>query len=566
MQQFNNPNKQLMADIDLYLNDISKRAKIQRERNIMSDLHRYNDTYDYLYYPNGVPNTNGGSEAFGMTYWFDKTMPEEERRAIAERFYYWCEQSETQLSLPTPYVVSYNTGIVQSHANSQHFLWAAKAFLDHYIRYGEVKYLDKAKEIVDWVIANMVVGTTPDRRILRLTDTNKVSIKTLSSADVLLRLSSVLGDTSYKELYDENLNWINANNNFTGGYLYREEVDATTPIETAISGSHPLCEMIDGLLDAYKITGVDSYYDLAYGIFTEAVMPYIDWYSGKSYGALDGFATFQISYIAKKLGLIDLSELSARYALSMRNSDGSFRQSFDVENGNIFAYCYYMAFLHTSNLQRCYSYIPQSPLWECILQKKYTPDGTIIEPAGVENTDYQWLANGLKLLTTTGKVVVDLPTTFDTDDFAILIAWDMGDVADIDTNSCLFRIHDVTTTNNDIYCLFSSTEILVQTRLAGVAKATLGSAISLNQYGYYKVGLKRDKSGVTVVILNGKNELVHDSIIYAAYTSFVSSGAKLVIGGDGAIGTFKSLGAVFEKITVINNPDVGQLGNMLRNF
>ena len=286
------------------------------------------------------PGSNTATaEDFGMAYWFDRTLPDAKRAQLAERLAYWCDETKDQHDgMPVPYTITYSTGSVVSFNNSQHALWGAKLFVEHYVHTGEQVWLDRAVEICDWVIANMLTGTSPNRRFFRLTNQNAISIKTISSADTLLRIDALIGKPEYATVFAENLAWVQANM-LESTTRFFTDADSNTLATTTETQQHTNLEMIDGLTDAYNWTGDASYLTLAGDMLNT-------WSSVTPPG---GMTRFQQAFSTIRLAKPYDAEGWYQLGLSIRNGDGGFPPHSAPGASNVFAHTYLMGYLHYSD-------------------------------------------------------------------------------------------------------------------------------------------------------------------------------------------------------------------------
>ena len=289
---------------------------------------------DYLSTTVSAPDTQI-SEAVGMALWFDKSLQKTKRKKALDRLLYWSNKAYEQHGLPVPFWVNLDTEAVSSSVNSQHFFWAAKAYLDHHIRYNEPTYLQKAIDICDYVINNMVDGDSPNRRITRIGSTY-VSIKTVSSADTLLRLSAITGNSIYSEVWYENYEWLKANAKV--GEVYYFEVESNNPSNAPEAPTiHENLEFIDGLLDAYMWTGDKSVYSEAESVYFKGVIP--TWYAYPD--GVQFMGDIQLGYVGRKF------PMNAHNYTDIVTWDRLRGAIMGGTETNIFPHTYALAFAHS---------------------------------------------------------------------------------------------------------------------------------------------------------------------------------------------------------------------------
>lgn len=408
-----------------------------------------------------------------MFYWFDKTLPMERRQAMAERLAFWCDKAMTDHGMPVPYTITFATGAIASTNNSQHALWAAKMFFDHYERTGDPRWFDRAREIADWVIANMVVGTTPNRRIKRFTDQNFISIKTIASGDVLVKLTRATGDASYKAVFDEHVAWMQANAARVTGvdWLY-SEVDSDTPaIARTVDNWHCNLEMVGGLLDAFDADGDTKYYDLAESVYAALLHTEWDWVFGET---IDPMTAFQTAFLGRRLGRVDACERSLRYGLSLRRQDGGFHANLSTGTSNIFPHTYLLAALHYANPEQADEpVVPPALAASFALGRSYGAGGEQFTGRGSANIDHEFGNGGLRIITTSGGASATIEGDVDLDDFALVIALTLNET--VTAAKGIIRVLD-DDTNNDVY-LLANTEgrIVASSRINGSSQVVVNN-------------------------------------------------------------------------------------------
>lgn len=453
--------------------------QITRERDVLIGAFKYGAEEDYGH---TTGSSSGTPEGVAMFYWFDKTIPAARRKDMAARLLYWCEKADVDLGCPIFYNVDFATGVLTPGINSQHALWGAKMLFDHWERFSDTACLTRAKQIVDWVIANMFVGETPNRRLLRFTtDAQAISIKPISSADVILRVGEHCGDSSYKEIYDEYLAWVQANMTIESTLTrFYTQVDSDNPSNVTEGWySHTTLETVDGLLDAYDAVGDTTYYDLALKLFEDAILDTAyDWWTPATTGHQSGgMADFQVAYISKRLGKQAISERLAQKRLEYRKADGTFAPfGTPTDDGSIFAHTYLMAWLHTDAPFSGQKPKTPTPILSVDYRDgAFASSGSALTMQGADGVDYSYGYRGLSISTNSGSADIAL-SNLNPDDFALLLDWTndavLGELRGI------WRIHDTVTTNNDIYLRLridarSDTEVLVAFRKTGSSFANV---------------------------------------------------------------------------------------------
>lgn len=493
-----------LAEIANNVSAVGQTVTIKRERDIIQTLFKYGQNYDYVH---DAGSTSASPEGISMFYHFDKTIPISQREDMANRLAYWCDKAKDDIGKPICYTFNVQTGVIANEVNSQHAFWAAKMFFEHYKFTKDSKWLTRSKEIADWVIANMVNGTSTNRCISRYYNTpDQISIKTMSSADVLLNIGIELNDSSYKTLYDENLNWLNTHNKINiGNYLYAADISYANPAPVVNDiAAHETCEFVDGLLDAFDITGDVAYYDLARNIFNDVTNMY---YSLTGNGTIYLMPCFQMSYIAKKLNMPDFSERTARKALSLRNSDGGFHPQIDAAASNIFPHTYLMAYLHAINHGINIAEIPSPILSTNFSIGSITDAGETFTMSGAENTDYKLSALGIEFLSDSGGALINLPNSFDFNDFAFITSFIFNDVVDTN-NNVIFLIRDSTNPTNDAYLIKNTNKtfsFFVRKNNTGIMFPATTAMTAIAKGTKFIIGGIRKHGLVQMGILTGNN-------------------------------------------------------------
>lgn len=448
--------------------------QIRRERARIDALYKVGAEQDYAHSAGGVTGT---PEGVAMYYWFDKSLPLATRQAMAERLAFWCDKAQVDLGKPMPHQINFNTGVLGAFSNSQHAFWAAKMFEDHYRRTGQRQWLTRAVEIADWLIANMFVGTTPTRGFLRRSDQNWISIKTVSSADVLVSLAQHTGDDSYTEAFDEHLAWIDEHNEILpaiGTPWYYTQTDATTPSTTGNEDNwHCNQEMIGGLLDAYDRSGDTAYFDLAERMhdgLLAAVMPLITHQHSGNMNA------FQTAFSSRRLGRAGIGTRSHAIAISRRRADGGFGAPAPTNPSNIFPHTYLLGALHyDSPVEDAGAIVPETT---AITRANLRFGGrrdfvgrALSLTLGTEDTDAAYTAGGLQVLTadaTASLTAVD--AGFDFNNFAFAFTIRLAQNAD-GTARNVFRVHHADT-NHDVYVYMTTNTFVARVRKTGSVHAT----------------------------------------------------------------------------------------------
>ena len=108
------------------------------------------------------------------------------KNQIIKRSIELCEMSKKVYNYPCPYKMLNN--IIYDSRNTQHFLWCAKMFYEHYLLTNNMIYYKKSEEIVNYVCD--IMYDTENSTLINWfgykCNHNKVSIKSLTCADMLL--------------------------------------------------------------------------------------------------------------------------------------------------------------------------------------------------------------------------------------------------------------------------------------------------------------------------------------------------------------------------------------------
>ena len=202
------------------------------------------------------------SEAYAMLY--DVLIDNTKKQNIITNLFKLCIDSKKLYNYPCPYIIKILNKLthIENCRNTQHFLWCAKAFYQHFKFTDDNKYYNKAKEIIDYVCKNNCYKNT--KIFLNWFETDKdnnVSIKALTCADMLI-------------IFDKE-DYLNANINFYKEKMFNKktnlfcscyDLDNKKCFTQEITYLHENLELVEGLFNCYELTKNKEFYNIAENI------------------------------------------------------------------------------------------------------------------------------------------------------------------------------------------------------------------------------------------------------------------------------------------------------------
>lgn len=229
------------------------------DKNIINDIEKIFIKNNYLTREEG--NSNTIIESVSMYYFCKINNIDEKIKTIVEKIYQLCLENLEKRKCPCVYIFNINNSILAAH-NSQHYLWASKMFYSYYQYTNENKYYEIAKNIIDWLLNNMIIDDEYGKRFInwkyekKHNLNNRTSIKTFSAADILLHLG-------YSDVYESQLNFM-YNNMYDNGIFYRDYNNKNKKnIEETKLMPHDNLEVVECLYESYLFTKNEIYRNMA---------------------------------------------------------------------------------------------------------------------------------------------------------------------------------------------------------------------------------------------------------------------------------------------------------------
>lgn len=207
-------------------------------------------------------------EAYAMFY--DVIKDIKQKNIIIKRTLELCEQAFKKYKYPCPYVINIyeNRFYIYENKNTQHFLWCAKMFYEHYQLTNEQLYYKKAEEIVNYVCVNMY-----DKKHSTLinwfgvdSSNNKVCVKSLTCAEMLLIFNK-------KYILDSTLDFMKKKlfNDETGLFDSTFDINTKKIVREQRTYLHENLELIEGLFYSWKYSKEEKYKDLANSLIIKVI-------------------------------------------------------------------------------------------------------------------------------------------------------------------------------------------------------------------------------------------------------------------------------------------------------
>lgn len=201
-------------------------------------------------------------EAYSMFY---KCINDNKKKCeIIQNMSKLSDQTVKKFNIPCPYIliIDNTTVDIMNNRNTQHFLWCVKAFYQHYKLTNDIKYYNKAEQIINYVCDNHCYN---DSKIFinwfNCNKDNRVSIKSLTCADMLLVFGKEEYLTANINFYKENM----FNNETNLFYSYYNLNNKNYVNETA-TYLHENLELAEGLFNCYELNKNNDFYNLAVNI------------------------------------------------------------------------------------------------------------------------------------------------------------------------------------------------------------------------------------------------------------------------------------------------------------
>lgn len=202
------------------------------------------------------------SEAYAMLY---EVSSKEQKFKIIKILYNLCNKSLSLFNCPCYYLIDNNNNNnikVIDNRNTQHFLWCVKAFYQHFKLTNDIKYYNKAENIINYICDKHCYK---DKKIFinwfNVNNDNKVSIKSLTCADMLI----IFKKEDYLEaninFYKEKM--VNKKNNLFFSYY---DLNNKTSINKKMTYLHENLELAEGLFNCYEINQNKELYNIAVNI------------------------------------------------------------------------------------------------------------------------------------------------------------------------------------------------------------------------------------------------------------------------------------------------------------
>ena len=208
------------------------------------------------------------SEAYAMFY--NCINDCKQKNIIIKSSLKLCDQAFKKYDYPCPYIIRINENDLHicENKNTQHFLWSAKMFYEHYQLTNDQLYYKKAEEIVNYVCINMY-----DKKHSTLINWfgddcihNKVSVKSLTCADMLLIFNK-------KYILDSTLDFMKKNlfNDVTGLFDSTFDINTKKIVREERTYLHENLELIEGLFYSWKYSQEEKYRDLAKSLIIKVI-------------------------------------------------------------------------------------------------------------------------------------------------------------------------------------------------------------------------------------------------------------------------------------------------------
>ena len=271
------------------------------------------------------------SEAYAMLY---EVLNEKECKThIINMLLDLCNKSSLLFNCPCAYDISIlNDNIkVHNNRNTQHFLWCVKAFYNHYKLTNDSKYNYIAKQIIDYVCNN---NCYKDTKIFinwfNCNNDNKVSIKALTCADMLL----VFGKEEY---LTANINFYKENmfNNETDLFYSYYNLNNKNYVNEIATYLHENLELAEGLFNCYEINKNNDFYNIAINI-VKSCSKFVN-------NNVNNLARLQCYYWMKKYNItenIDIIKLEVGKIINNYDIQNFISPYSDQKLNNIFGHIY----------------------------------------------------------------------------------------------------------------------------------------------------------------------------------------------------------------------------------
>ena len=284
-------------------------------------------------------------EAYCMFY--NSINDNKKKNKIIQQIIKLCCQSVVKYNLPCPYIIkiSQQSSIVNNNRNTQHFLWCAKTFYEHFKLTNNIKHNNKAKEIIDYICENNCYKNTKIFiNWFNTNNDNKVSIKALTCADMLI----IFGKEDY----------LNANINFYKEKMFNKEtslfssyydLDNEKCVKTENTYLHENLELAEGFFNCYELSENKEFYNIAENIVKNC--------SKLISSNINNLARLQCYYWMKKYNIsenIDLVKSEVLKITETYKKENYISPYSNKKIDNIFGHIY---------LQRIYTYEKLGDIW-----------------------------------------------------------------------------------------------------------------------------------------------------------------------------------------------------------
>jgi hypothetical protein len=260
------------------------------------------------------------SESYAMLYF--ELSNDTIKQKIIDRCYFLCMYNKNKYNIPCFYTLYFNDIQKQiSVTNTQHFIWIAKMFNEHYKKTNVSKYLVLAKDIIDYLKNNNFINNYLINWVY-LNNKNKnknnlSSIKYYAAIDVIYEL-----DNDFFNIIFNTLTFHKKNNIIYHIYdiKSKEKYNTDTNMD-----SHQCMELVEGLINIYEINKESKFLDLSIKIINDIINNLL---TDKSV-----FSKLQVFYYIKKYNILINNDIILKLTSFIQNIINVYKK-----NNNIYVY------------------------------------------------------------------------------------------------------------------------------------------------------------------------------------------------------------------------------------
>lgn len=271
------------------------------------------------------------SEVFAMLYF---EVEEDVKKYIIDICYKICINNKKLYNIPCFYIIDFkNMNNKINIINTQHFIWISKMFYDYYKKYKDNKYLELAKDIINYIKHNNIRNNILINW-LYINNNNKSclsSIKYYAAIDVIYELDSDFFNTIYNTLKyhikDDKIYQIYDINK-------KNVYNTDTP-----SDSHQNMELVEGLFNIYEINKDMKYYEKCIEIIKNIINSLVE--------DISVFSKLQVFFFIKKYNIkinnniyIKLKNFVYNIIENYKKNKNIYVYTNQIKQDNIFGYIY----------------------------------------------------------------------------------------------------------------------------------------------------------------------------------------------------------------------------------